>query len=251
MCGNGIVIILLLFTIAFRVCVPHRRAYACAMHWPDLPCVEVTASIRMPSSDTFHLICWERVSCESGACRFSWTDWPGSLQDLPVYLCSYQLQAHGAPPSAFYNGSGNINSGSRALGMSTLPTEPPPQPLCTTKASPLPFYSTNTCEHIQETSSHRWWAKINLSLIWIQYESTLFWAWHSSANLHLGDCGGKTAVDLGLFWTVRLYLKRPKTNKTNKTKCSSLIFLALDAAQPNIPVFTCLNNIFSCFLWNR
>lgn len=150
----------------------------------------------------------ERESlAESGACRFSWTDWLGSLQDLPVYLCSYQLQAHGAPPSAFYNGSGDINSGSRALGMSTLPTEPPPQPLCTTKGSRLPFYSTNTCEHIQETSSHRWWAKINLSLIWIQYESTLFWSWHSSANLHLGDCGGKTAVDLGLFWTVRLYLK--------------------------------------------
>lgn len=115
------------------------------MHWPDLPCVEVTASIRMSSADTFHLICWERVS------RWIWSlpfelDWlarepPGSaylLSLLPVL----GLQAHGASPSAFYNGSRDINSGSRALGMSTLPTEPPPQSLCTIKASRLPFCST-------------------------------------------------------------------------------------------------------------
>lgn len=53
MCGDVIIIISLLLTIVFRVCVLHTCAFACAMPWPDLPCVEVRASIRMPSSDIF------------------------------------------------------------------------------------------------------------------------------------------------------------------------------------------------------
>lgn len=88
---------------------------------------------------------WERVS------RWTWSlpfqlDWlakepPGSAC-LPSLLTSAGLIGTCCPTQCFYIGSKDINSGSRASGMSTLPTEPPPQPFCTIKASRLPTYPT-------------------------------------------------------------------------------------------------------------
>lgn len=141
MCGDVVIIILLLLTIVFRVCVLHTCAYACAVPWPDLPCVEVRASIRMPSSDTFlreglslnlELAISARLTGQ-GASRICLSTFP---------LTSAGLIGTHCPTQCFYIGSRDINSGSCALGMSTLPTEPPPQPLCTIKASRLPFYPT-------------------------------------------------------------------------------------------------------------
>lgn len=159
MCGNGIVIICYFLQLLFMyVCHIDVRMRVLCTGQTCLVWRSRLVSGCLPQ--ILFILFFERGSlAESGACRFIWTDWPRSLQDLPVYFPSYQCWAyrHMLPhPACFYIGSRDINSGSRALGMSTLPTEPPPQPLCTIKASQLPFYSTNTCEHIQETSSHRW-----------------------------------------------------------------------------------------------
>lgn len=87
-----------------------------AVFWPALPCVEVMAHIRV-SSSVIPILLFETGSlAEQGACYFSYTGWPVSLQDLPVSTFPLTNAAEwGVCPSQhFYPDSRDRNSGSHA-----------------------------------------------------------------------------------------------------------------------------------------
>lgn len=138
MCGNAIVIILLLFTIFLFVYVCHiyvRMRVLCpgqtCLVWRSelvsgcLPQILFILFLREGLSLNLELAVSARLTGQ-GASRTCLSTFPLTSAGLIGTCC---------PTQSFHIGSRAINSGSRALGMSTLPTEPPPKPLCTIKAS--------------------------------------------------------------------------------------------------------------------
>lgn len=81
---------------------------------------------------------------EQGACYFSYTGWPVSLQDLPVSTFPFTNAVEWGVPANIFTDSRDRNSGFHACVASPSLTKSLPQTLCSRTATQLLLYSRPT-----------------------------------------------------------------------------------------------------------
>lgn len=219
---EAIAILLFTFYGRFRCLhAVHIHAYVCALCWPEPPCVEVRAHIRVSSSDTFHFT-FETWSLDEPVSSLLFQlDWltrepPESVR---LYLPPHQVYGGWCPSQHFYTGSRDRNSGSHAWIASPFFTKPLPQTLCDRKAAQLPL-----CSHPMQVNEHKTFQAVvceQKSICqWLEHarRNSSLWAWQTCSPGSPEIETGRLLLHLGFIWRVRLCLYKTKDKGEEEKK---------------------------------